>query len=259
MQRKQALLKSGKSRLGGIRVAKRSGEGMLGSSMKTTTTLATVTTADGSRLALLEHDGDYFLRVDGVQLMSTTATASEQLMGELACSEVRGRKGARILIGGLGFGFTLRRVLELAPEDTTVVVAELLPEIVEWNRLHLASVNGCFLDDPRVELRVADVADVLGSAEGDRRFDVILLDVDNGPDALVAKGNRGLYARRGLVAVRSALVRKGTAVFWSANRDRAFVDNLQRAGFAVTEIAAKAYPQARKPTHTLFVAKRKAG
>lgn len=232
---------------------------MLAFRMKTTTTLASVTTADGSRLALLEHDGEYFLRVDGVQLMSTTATASEQLMGELACGAIGGRKGARILIGGLGFGFTLRRVLELAPDDATVVVAELLPEIVDWNRGHLAGVNGMCLADSRVDLRVGDVADVLASTEGEGRFDVILLDVDNGPDALVAKGNRGLYARRGLISVRSALVRKGTAIFWSANRDKAFAESLERAGFAVTEVAAKAYPQARKPTHTLFVAKRKVG
>lgn len=227
--------------------------------MKATTTLATTTTAEGSRLALLEHDGEYYLKVDGVQLMSTTATASEQLMGELACGAIGGRRGARILIGGLGFGFTLRRVLELAPEDATVVVAELLPEIVEWNRTHLAGVNGAFLDDPRVVLKIADVAAVLASSDGDGRFDVILLDVDNGPDALVAKGNRGLYARRGLITVRSALVRKGTAVFWSANRDKAFAESLERAGFAVTEVGAKAYPQAKKPTHTLFVAKRKVG
>lgn len=223
--------------------------------MKATTTLAETVTPDGGRMVLMEHDGQYFLKVDGVALMSTMATASEELMADLAMAALAKRPGKRVLIGGLGFGFTLKRVLELAPKQAEIVIAELLPEIAEWNRTHLAPVNGACLDDPRVELRIEDVARVLAGAADGERFDVILLDVDNGPAALVAKRNGGLYGRRGIASVRSALTRKGTVIFWSANRDKAFAESLDRAGFDVTEVAAKAYPQAKKPTHTLFVAK----
>ena len=114
--------------------------------MKVTTTLATSRTPDGALLLLQHHDGQHYLKIDGVPLMSTIACSSEQQMAELACGSMNAR--SRVLIGGLGFGFTLRRVLELAGPDAIVDVAELLPEIIEWNRIHLGEVNGLLLDDP---------------------------------------------------------------------------------------------------------------
>lgn len=220
--------------------------------MKVTTTLASCPTPNGGPLVLQEHDGAYFLKVDGVSLMSTIATASEEQMAELACE----RRPRRVLIGGLGFGFTLKRVLELGSPDTAVTVAELIPEVVEWNRTHLREVNGQLLDDPRVEVHLGDVNDCIDRASGGG-YDAILLDVDNGPDSLVHDDNRNLYGRRGFLRIQSALARRGRVVFWSANRDQAFERELAKCFRNVSSVGAKAYPQAKRFSHTLFVADRR--
>lgn len=218
--------------------------------MKVTTTLASATTPDGEMLVLQEHDGNYFMRVRGVPLMSTIASSSEQTMAELACQGLG--KGARVLIGGLGFGFTLRRVLEVCPDCESVDVAELLQVVVDWNREHLGGVNGRLLDDSRVTIRLEDVAGVI-AAEG-AAYDAVLLDVDNSPDPLVQSDNAGLYARDGVGRVRDVLTKGGKVVYWSANQDKGFLKTL-RAVFGNGEaVAAKAYPKAKRCTHTLFVA-----
>ncbi|MGD7651565.1 MAG: spermine synthase [Verrucomicrobiales bacterium] len=222
--------------------------------MKPTTTLATHTTDDGSKLVLQSHDGHHYLRIDGVQLMSTTASSSEQQMAEIACQLVPAKP--RVLIGGLGFGFTLRRTLELTPPDATVVVAELLPEIISWNREFLTEINGTLLDDPRVTIHQGDVCDLLARASGPDRFHAIMLDVDNSPDPLVQKGNARLYNRRGLEQAKAALHPHGRVVYWSANQDRAFARALERTFAHTQSIPAKAYPKAKRFTHTLFVGDR---
>ena len=221
--------------------------------MKITTTLASVRTPEGGLLVLQEHDGEHYLKLDGVQLMSTTASSSEQQMAEIACDTTGPKK--RVLIGGLGFGFTLRRVLELVPADATVEVAELLPEVVSWNREFLQGVNGLLLDDPRVVIELRDVFELI-SRGGKNRYDVILLDVDNSPDPLVQKGNARLYERRGLQLIRSALNPRGRVVFWSAIRNKQFARALEGVFGRVESIGAKAYPKAKRFTHTLFVADR---
>ena len=221
--------------------------------MKPTTTLATCRTPDGTLMVLQEHDGQHFLKVGGVQLMSTTAAASEQHMADLACAVLPAKP--RILIGGLGFGFTLRRVLELCPPDATVDVAELLPEVVAWNREFLTSVNGLLADDPRVKVHTRDVGDLIERC-GRARYHAILLDVDNSPDPLVQQGNARLYNRGGLSRTLTALLPGGRVVFWSANRDPDFARSLERVFKKVECIGAKAYPQAKRFTHTLFVAER---
>ena len=220
--------------------------------MKETTTLGSCT-VQGSHLVLQQHDGEFYLKVDGVPLMNTSANASEQLMAELACTQLPAKP--QVLIGGLGFGFTLKRVLELVPKDATVVVAELLPEMVEWNREHLLEVNGQLLDDPRVELHVGDVAELIDRT-GQRRFDAILLDVDNSPDALVQYDNARLYQRKGLQQARAALAPRGRVVYWSAHQDKAFVRQLEKVFAHVESVPAKAYPKAKRFSHTLFVADR---
>lgn len=219
--------------------------------MKATTTLGRCETPDGRPMLLQEHDGEYFLKVDGVTLMSTLATASEQQMAELAC------EGApkRILIGGMGFGFTLRRVLEMVGDQAQVTVAELLPEILEWNRLHMPDVNGALLDEARVRVHLGDVAECIDQAAGGG-FDAILLDVDNGPDGLVDGGNDQLYGRRGLRRIKSALAPGGRVVFWSANRDKAFEREMAKHFRGVRSIGAKAYAKAKRFSHTLFVGDR---
>jgi spermidine synthase len=221
--------------------------------VKITRHLATCTTAEGSVLVLQEHDGHHYLRVDGVQLMSTTASSSEQTMAELACASLPPKP--RVLIGGLGFGFTLKRVLELVPPDAVVEVAELLPEIVAWNREFLREVNGTLVDDPRVSILIRDVYEVIGKSGADR-YHAILLDVDNSPDPLVQKGNARLYNRSGLERVKNALHPGGRVVYWSANQDRDFENALKRVFKSVESVGAKAYPKAKRFTHTLFVADR---
>jgi spermidine synthase len=205
-----------------------------------------------AKLSLRKHDGHFHIRVGGELLMSTTATASEARMAELAHESFRDAGPKNVLIGGFGFGFTLRRVLELVDSNARVQVAELLPQIVEWNRLHLQSVNGLLLDDPRVEIILDDVFAVLARAVP-RTYDAVLLDVDNGPEALVDPRNERLYADRGLAMLSRALRKGGRAVFWSAGTDDSFLRRLTRAGFQADAIGAKAYPQAQVKTHTLFI------
>jgi spermidine synthase len=162
-----------------------------------------------------------------------------------------GRK--HVLIGGLGFGFTLRRVLELVTTDVKVEVAELLPQVVAWNREYLQSVNGALVDDPRVGILIEDVFARLARATPGQ-YDAVLLDVDNGPAALVDPGNSRLYAEHGLRVLSRALRVGGRAVFWSASPARSFMARLTQAGFRAEAVATKAYARSKRRNHTLFVA-----
>lgn len=221
--------------------------------MKPSVTLAETTLSGGSTLSLCRRDGHYFLRVAGRELMGTVAANSEMRLAELACEKLGTASDQRVLIGGLGFGFTLRRVLELVRPNVSVQVVELLPEVVAWNREYLQSVNGGLVDDPRVEILIDDVLAVLARANA-RQYDAVLFDIDNGPAAIVAAANARLYTASGITALSRALRVGGRAVFWSASTDRAFLNRLTRAGFRASAVGAKAYPQAKRDTHTLFVA-----
>lgn len=221
--------------------------------MKATTTLATSITPDGESLILMGHDGQHYMKVGGIPLMSTNASSSEQLMADLACAKMP--ENPRVLIGGLGFGFTLRRVLELCSLDAIVDVAELLQVVVDWNREFLTDVNGHLVDDPRVRIHIRDVSELIDRA-GKDGYDVILLDVDNSPDPLVQKGNSKLYDGGGIARVKGALRPGGCVVYWSANEDKDFARSLGKFFKSVECIGAKAYPKAKRFTHTLFVAVR---
>lgn len=224
--------------------------------MKPSVTLAEAKLANGSTLSLCMRGGHYYLRVGGRELMGTVAVNSELRLAELGCEKLGASGRARVLIGGLGLGFTLRRVLELVGPNAKVDVAELLPEVVAWNRQYLRSINGRLLDDPRVEILIDDVLAVLAAAKPGR-YDVILLDVDNGPPAsLVDPATSRLYESDGFSVLSRALRPGGRAVFWSASTDRAFVKRLTKAGFRATAVGAKAYPRAKRDTHTLFIADR---
>lgn len=218
--------------------------------MKPRVTLAVSRTAEGRRLVLSEQDGAYAISLEGQELMHSRVHTSEQLLAEVGLAGME--RPRRVLVGGLGLGFTLRRVLELVGPKVAVEVAELLPDVVAWNREHMRVLNGDCLDDSRVTVRVGDVAALL-RREKRATYDSILLDVDNGPVAMVATGNGSLYTVAGLRVVRQALRPRGRAVFWSAGPDAAFVARMRRAGFAVEAVPAKVHASAKRAAYMLYV------
>ncbi len=208
----------------------------------------------GGTMALYEHDGSFSMSLNGQELMHSDACASERLMGSLGVEKVGLDTTPRILIGGLGLGFTLRSVIDAVGPDAEIEVAELLPEVIEWNRTFLAGLNGELLDHPGVEVFAEDVAEVIRKAKGS--YDTIVVDVDNGPVAMVADSNVSLYSNTGLKRVWGALKREGRAVFWSAGPDVAFENRLKRVGFAVQAVPAKVHDRAKRAAYMLYVADR---
>ncbi|MBE2215256.1 MAG: spermine synthase [Opitutaceae bacterium] len=223
--------------------------------MKPHVKLAEAAAPGGGRLTLHEHDGTFCIRINGQILMDSAATASETLLGELAVNRPLAALTAapHILIGGLGLGFTLRRVLAGVGPDARVTVAELIPDVIEWNRTHLHGLNGGLLDDPRVALVPGDVAEFIRRAPA-ASCDAVLLDVDNGPVAMVQAANRGLYSREGIGRIAAMLRPGGRAAIWSASRDDTFADRLAAGGFAVEAVPARTYPAQRRPAHLIYVA-----
>lgn len=221
--------------------------------MKRVERLDEATAPDGSVLTLYRHDGAYSIRVDGEELMSTRRHHSEDVLAELACAPVRGRADARVLIGGLGLGFTLRAALGSLGADARVVVAEIVEAVIRWNRDPRYALAADALADPRVELRHDDVARVLAADPG--AFDAIMLDVDNGAAALVTRGNAGLYRAEGIRRAVAALRPGGRLAYWSAGGDEAFEGALRRAGLSVEVHRVRAHPSL-KSWHTIFVARR---
>jgi spermidine synthase len=218
--------------------------------------LGTGVTPAGEPISLAREGGHLIVRVRGVSLMSSAVHGSEEQMAEVACRPLRERPGVRVLVGGLGMGFTLRAALDALALDAEVVVAELVPVVAEWNRGVLGDLAKRPLDDPRTRLVVGDVSAIVreaASREHESRFDAILLDVDNGPDALTAEGNRWLYELAGLKDLRAALRPSGTVVFWSAFESPRFEATL-RGGFDVEVIATRARANVKKGSrHTLYV------
>ena len=221
--------------------------------MKPRVKLAEAETTGRGRLALYEHDGVFSMNFSGQELMHSDACASERFLGRLGIDRVSHEEDALVLIGGLGLGITLLSVLELAGPKTKVCVAELIPEVVEWNRTFLKGINGNSLRDPRVEVRVEDVGPLIRKAERGT-YDVILLDVDNGPVAMVAAKNGSLYSNTGLRSIHAALKPGGRAVFWSAGPDRGFEMKLERARFRVDAVPAKVHERAKRAAYVLYVA-----
>lgn len=218
--------------------------------MKPTVLRDRATAPDGTVLSLVEHDGAFAIRVGGVELMSTRQHHSEERLAAIACATIARRRRPRVLIGGLGFGFTLRETLARLPHDAVVVVAELVPAVVAWNRDPAYHLAGPALDDPRVRIEIADVADLL--ARPAAPFDAVLLDVDNGAAALATAANARLYTAAGLARTRRALTPGGCLAVWSAEPDPPFVERMGRSGFTVTTQRIPAHA-AGGATHHLFV------
>lgn len=219
--------------------------------MKPWELLGRARTPDGTEMALTRRGSEYVLLADGKDLMSSRMHGSEEALVTLGCTRARTLEEPCVLVGGLGMGFTLRAALDFLPAGATVVLSELVPEVVEWNRGPLGPLADHPLADPRVRVECLDVALVLGASPG--RFDAVLLDVDNGPVAFTQAGNAGLYGDAGLKMVRAALKPKGVLAVWSAWDDVKFEHRLRYHGFTVETERVRGRLKKGGPHHTIFV------
>ena len=204
----------------------------------------------GEKLTLSKEAGYYMVRADGMPLMSNMAHYSEEYMAELGCEHVRKKPNARVLVGGLGMGYTARAALDQLGPQATVVVAEISEQLVTWNRGPLADLAGRPLDDPRLELAMGDLVDYLQGMPGS--FDAMLLDTDHGPDSFTAEGNVRLYNKRGLARMHHLLRPKGVLVIWSAYQVPAFPKALERAGFQSRTVRVRSRGE-KGGKHTLYM------
>ena len=220
--------------------------------MKPWETLATAVAADGSRFELQRHDGDYVIAAEGYDLMTSYSHGSEDAMMSLACP--RPPADACVLVGGLGMGYTLAATLDLLPPGGSVVVSELVPDVVEWNRGPLGPLAGHPLDDTRTDLIVGDVADVIRDSKA--RFDAVLLDVDNSVNSFTLAHNSWLYTSEGLAAAHRSLRPRGALAIWSAGTERTIEGRLRAAGFAASTHPVRGRDK-RGGHYSVFVGRRR--
>ena len=222
--------------------------------MKPFKRLGDARTPDGSLLELFSHDGSYLIRANGIELMTSRRHLSEDRLAEVACAPFKDSPLARVLVGGLGLGFTLRAALKELRDSAEVVVAELMAEVIAWNANPEWNISAEAMQDPRVRIVQDDVYKVLRTNPGG--FDALMLDTDNGPDGLLMSENAALYEKRGIEITIAALRPSGVIAYWSVGEDRSFVGALQRAGLSVEAIRVRAHETAG-PMHWLYVARRK--
>jgi spermidine synthase len=209
-------------------------------------------TPDGTELTLTHHTSEYLILANGQSLMSSRMHGSEAALAVLGCGRARTLARPQVLVGGLGMGFTLRAALDCLPPAACVYVAELVPAVVEWNRGPLGALANHPLDDPRVRIDEGDVAATLRSSRG--RFDAVLLDVDNGPAALTAASNAGLYDGHGVAAAHASLTPGGVLAVWSARDDPRFERRLRTAGFSVRRERIRSRLSRGGSRHTILIA-----
>ena len=205
----------------------------------------------GAELRLVQRGAEYSITLRNNELMNSRLGGSERAMADLACDRLGVRQAERVLIGGLGMGFTLRAALARLPAACAVIVAELVPDVVAWARGPMAALFEGSLADPRVRIVEGDVADQIRTGAG---HDAILLDVDNGPDGLSQPANDRLYAPAGLAAAKAALRPGGVLAIWSSAPDAAFTGRLRRAGFAVEEVRVRANGSRGGAHHLIWIA-----
>lgn len=195
----------------------------------------------GNLLRLYQGKDDFFIKISSVsgELMSTRKHASEDALGTLPFERLANTGSTRVLIGGLGMGFTLAAALAAVGQEAQITVAELIPEVVEWNYGPLGKYSGYPLDDPRVEVYIGDVAKLLRKKHG--CYDVIALDVDNGPEGITKSANDWIYSSQGIIAAQQALTPNGILAYWSAGPDQDFHDLLRCCGLMVEEVVVFAH------------------
>ncbi|WP_020675176.1 spermidine synthase [Geopsychrobacter electrodiphilus] len=210
---------------------------------------------DGGQLRLFQRDDEFSIRIDNCELMNSRAHGSEEKLAEWGCATLNRLEAPRVLIGGLGMGFTAAAALLQLGSNAQVVIAELLPAVVRWNREFLGHLAGQPLQDPRTQIRETDVAALIKTSP--RMFDAILLDVDNGPDGLTQKENDWLYSDAGLKSSYQALKSGGVLAVWSAGPSTAFTNRLHKAGFKVREEQTRARGKGKGSRHTIWLGTRK--
>jgi len=211
-------------------------------------------------LMLLKCHDDFAIRIDGVpgDLMNSRMHHSEDELAKFGCNRVSSIKHARVLVGGLGMGFTLAAVLKIVGVSAKVTVAELVPAVLEWNRGPLGQCAGRPIEDKRTQIHLGDVADLLKRKSvmpQEDQFDAILLDVDNGPEAMTHSDNEWLYSPTGLTNLYEKLRPKGIVAIWSASANPIFTKKLKKASFNVQERTVRARP-GKGSRHTIFVAQK---
>lgn len=224
---------------------------MLAAGMIPWNIIDTVVAADGTKLVLARRGTEWEVSADRATLMSSRAHGSEEALAQRTFERVPG--ATRVLIGGLGLGYSLRATLDLLPPHGRATVAELSPSVVGWNRSHVAHLAGSPLDDPRADVFAGDVRQAIAKTGP---YDAILLDVDNGPEALVHDTNAGLYSANGIAACFAALSAGGALAVWSLDADENYLRRLRKAGFDATCVWVRARAGGRK-RHALFLASKR--
>jgi len=218
--------------------------------MKPRELVGTARVPQGEELRLFRRGDDYMIVTGRNELMNSRMSGSEEALATMTCERLRGRTAPHLLIGGYGMGFTLRAALAVLGREARLTVAEIVPEIVDWARGPMAGLTAGCLEEARVDLVIADVAEVVRNSQG--RFDAILLDVDNGPDGLIRSANDVLYSRKGLSAAKDALKPGGVLAIWSAAPDPAFKRRLIEAGLDVEEATVRARSNGKGARHTIW-------
>ena len=208
-------------------------------------------------LRLMRRGDEFSMMLGQNEMMNSRLSGSEAALATLACKRIELVRRPHLLIGGLGMGFTLRAALAVLGSDARIVVAELVPAVIAWARGPMAGIFGDSLSDPRASIREADVVDVVRSHRS--AFDAILLDVDNGPEALIRKANDALYDLKGLKAIHRALRPRGVLAIWSSGPNAAFSKRLRDAGFDVNEVAIRATAKRSGARHVIWFAARPGG
>ena len=201
---------------------------------------------------LYQHDCNFIIEIDGDDLMLSRHNESELELARLGCAHLAGSKSPSILIGGLGMGYTLRQALDMLSPDAEVVVGELLDAVVEWNRNFLGDLNGQPLLDDRVELKTGNIVELISHSKN--QFDAILLDIDNGPNAMTYSGNSRLYGFEGILSCQRALRQKGCLAVWSAGPCKEYEQMLMRCDFHVRRYRVPAYKGSKSQSRFVWVA-----
>ncbi len=221
--------------------------------MKPSVRLATAKTPDGGEMELYKHDRDFTIKINGQDLMSSRQHESELELARLGCAHLVGSNAPRVLIGGMGLGYTLRQVLDMLGPQAKVVVGELLSAVAEWSREFFGELNGQPLEDERVSLKTGDVVSLISRSRG--KFDAILLDIDNGPSAMTSSANSRLYSYEGIMACRYALRNQGCLAVWSAEPSKKFERLLVGGcGFHVRRFRVPTYKGSKSQSHFVWVA-----